>query len=116
MALDKQDLIFFGILAAVLAVFFYKILGISGVLPIFAIILIFIVPAYVILGNFDLGRDEKLVFAFFISTGIFPIFSFWLGTIISFKLAIIITFALLVATGIFIRRFKKNKQAQANKE
>lgn len=114
MSLSKEDLIFFGILAAILAVFFYKILGMPGVLPVFAIILIFIIPAYVIMDNFDLSRDEKLVFSFFISVGIFPIFSFWLGTVISFKLAIIITFALLAAAGIFIRRFKKNKQAQAN--
>lgn len=114
MAIDKEDLIFFGIVTAILAVFFYYILGISGAVSALAIALIFIVPAYLILDNFELGKDEKIVFSFFISTGIFPIFSYWLGTVMSFKLAIIITFAILIAAGILVRRFRKGKKAQEN--
>ena len=106
MALDKEDLFFFGILAVILAVFFYKILGIPGVLSVLSIILIFILPAYFILDNFNLDRDEKLAFSFFISVGIFPIFSFWLGMFISFKAAIIITFALLLAAGFGLRKIR----------
>lgn len=114
MAIDKEDLIFFGIVNAVLAVLFYYILGISGAVSALAIALIFIVPAYLILNNFELGKDEKIVFSFFISAGIFPIFSYWLGTVMSFKLAIIITFAILIAAGILVRRFRKGEKAKEN--
>lgn len=114
MALDKEDLIFSGIVIAILATFFYYILGLSGAVSALAIILLFIVPAYFILDNFELGKDEKIVFSFFISAGIFPIFSYWLGTVMSFKLAIIITFAVLIAAGILVRRSRKSKKSKEN--
>ena len=114
MELNKEHVIFFGILAAILAVFFYAILGISGVLSILAIILIFIVPVYFILDNFELEKDEKLIFSFFISTGIFPIFSYWLGLFLSFKLAIVITFILLIGIGFLVRKIKKSKNPNKN--
>ena len=114
MELNKENLFFFGILAAILAIFFYVILGIPGVLSALAIILVFIMPVYFILDNFDLEEDEKLIFSFFISTGIFPIPSYWLGLFISFKLAIVTTFILLIAAGFLIRKIKKSKNPNQN--
>ena len=113
MGLNKENIVFLGILAAALALFFYLILGISGILSIFVIILIFIVPAYTILDNFNLEEDEKIIFSFFMSAGVFPIFSYWMGLVISFKLAIVITFILLTAVGISLGKFKKNKNTDA---
>ncbi len=114
MKLNKDDLIFFSIIAAIIFLFFYSILGVAGVLSVLVIILIFIVPSYLIMGNFNLEEDEKVIFYFFISTGIFPIFSYWMGLFISFKIAIVITFILLIALGILLRKFKKNKSSNPN--
>ncbi len=114
MNLNKEDLIFFGILALISGVFFYAILGAAGVLSIFAIMLIFVAPMHYILDNFDLEKDEKIALSFFISAGIFPIFSYWLGTFMSFKLAIAATFVLLAAAGFLAGKFKKNKSPDSN--
>ena len=83
MSLSKEDLKLIGIIAAIVLIFFYIILGFSGMLSALGIILIFIVPVYYILDNFELDTDEKLVFAFFISAGIFPSISYWLGNVAS---------------------------------
>ena len=104
---DKDDLAFAGIVVVVIAVFFYFILGISGMVSALAIILIFFVPSYFILDNFNLKKDEKLVFSFFIGAGIFPSIAYWLGLFISLKLAILITFLVLVGIGIGIGKVKK---------
>jgi apolipoprotein N-acyltransferase len=71
------------------------------------IIVIFIVPVYFILGNFELDTSEKIVFSFFISTGVFSSIAYWLGMFISFKLAIFVSFAMLVAIGLGIKKFLK---------
>lgn len=107
--LDKENTPFFGILVAIIAIFFYAILGAAGALSVFVIILLFVAPSYFIMDNFNLEKDEKLVFSFFISVGIFPVFSYWLGVFISFKLAILITFVLLVAVGFCLRKVKGNR-------
>ena len=64
-------------------------------------------PTYLMLNNFDLERDEKIIFSFFIGVGIFPAVAYWLGMLISFRISIFIAFALLIATSFIIRKFKK---------
>ncbi len=102
-----ENLGFIGIMIAVILVFFYFILGFSGMMAALGIILLFIVPFYLILDNFDLGQDEKIVFSFFIGVGIFPAITYWLGMLISFRIAILITFVILIVVGLLIRKFYK---------
>ena len=102
-----ENLGFIGIMVAIILVFFYFILGFSGMMAALGIILLFIVPFYLILDNFDLSQDEKIVFSFFIGVGIFPAIVYWLGIIISFRIAIFITFILLVVVGLMVRKFYK---------
>ena len=102
-----ENLGFIGIIVAVILVFFYFILGFSGMMAALGIILLFIVPFYLILDNFNLGQDEKIIFSFFIGVGIFPAIVYWLGMIISFRLAILITFVVLIVVGYLVRKVRK---------
>ena len=100
---DKENMILIGILAAIILAFFFYILGASGLMSALGIILIFILPTYFILNNFKIDDDEKIVFSFFIGAGIFPSIAYWLGTLISFKISIFITFLILLAVGFLVR-------------
>ncbi|MBW2976432.1 hypothetical protein KY347_03225 [Candidatus Woesearchaeota archaeon] len=108
MSLSKEDLGFIGIIAVIALIFFYIILGFSGMMSALGIILIFIVPTYFIIDNFNLETDEKVVFSFFLGAGIFPSIAYWLGILMSFKLAILVTFVLLLAVGFLVKKFKKS--------
>lgn len=108
MSLPKiENLGFIGIITAVILVFFYFILGFSGMMSALGIILLFIVPFYLILDNFDLSQDEKIVFSFFIGVGIFPAITYWLGMLISFRIAIFITFIVLIVAGYLVKKYCK---------
>ncbi len=93
--------------AALILAFFYFVLGFSGMMTVLGIMILFMLPTYLILNNFDLEQDEKIVFSFFIGIGIFPAIAYWLGMLISFRIAIFITFAILIATSFIIKKFKK---------
>ena len=104
---DTKNMAFIGVLLAIVLVFFYNILGTSGMMAVLGIILLFMVPTYFILDNFELDQDEKIVFSFFIGTGIFPAITYWLGMLISFRIAIFITFVILIAAGYLTKKFWK---------
>ena len=104
-----ENIGFIAAAAAAMLLFFYFILGLSEMLSILGIILLFIAPAYFILDNFNLSQDEKIVFAFFIGVGVFPILAYWLGFLISFRIAIGISFVVLVALAFAIRKYKNKK-------
>ena len=107
---NKGDIAFIGILAIIVLIFFYAILGFSGMMSGLGIILIFIVPIYFIFDNFELDTDEKIVFSFFSGTVIFPSIAYWLGTLMSFRIAMLITFILLVIAGFAIAKFYKKPE------
>ena len=94
---EVKNIKLIGIVVAVILIFFYFILGIPGMLAVLGIMLLFIVPTYFILDNFELDQDEKIVFSFFMGTGIFPSIAYWIGMIISFRIAIFITFVVMIA-------------------
>ena len=104
-----ENLGFISIAIVVILLFFYFILGLSGAMTALGIILLFIFPIYIILDNFDLGQDEKIVFSFFIGVGILPSLAYWIGLFISFRLAIFITFVVLIVVGLLVRKFYKKK-------
>ena len=104
-----ENLGFIGIMILAVMVFFFFILGFSGMIAALGIILLFIVPFYLILDNFNLGQDEKIVFSFFLGVGIFPSLVYWLGLFISFRLSIFISFVVLIVIGFVVRTYwKKN--------
>jgi len=104
-----ENLGFIGIIVVVILAFFYFILDFSGMMAVLGIILLFIVPIYFILDNFELGQDEKLIFSFFLGVGIFPSLVYWPGLFISFRLSIFISFVVLIVVGFVVRKYwKKN--------
>ncbi len=106
-----ENLGFIGILTAVILLFFYLILGFSAMMAVLGIMILFIAPIYLALDSFDLGQDEKLVFSFFLGAGILPSLAYWMGLFISFKLAILMSFIVLITTGFLIRGYKGKKHA-----
>jgi len=104
---DKENIIFVGILVVVILIFFYYILGFSGAMSALGIILIFMLPTYFILNNFKIDSDEKIIFSFFIGVGVFPSIAYWIGTFISFRLSILITFLILLGVGFLVNKFWK---------
>lgn len=93
--------------AALVLAFFYFILGFSGMMTVLGIMLFFMLPFYLILDNFDLEQDEKITLSFFIGVGVFPAIAYWLGMLISFRIAIFVTFAILVAASFTIKNLRK---------
>lgn len=100
-----------GIILIVAMAFFYFILGLDGMMSVLGIFLLFIAPMYFILGNFGLEEDEKLIFSFFIGVGILPSSAYWTGLFISFKIAILVSFVILIITGFLIKAYKRKKHA-----
>ena len=99
-----ENLGFIGIMGVIIPIFFYFILGFSAMIAVLGIILLFFVPMYLIIDNFKLGQDEKIVFSFFLSVGIFPAITYWLGILLSFRISILITFIVLLVTAYLVRK------------
>ncbi|MBS3101119.1 hypothetical protein J4204_03220 [Candidatus Woesearchaeota archaeon] len=107
----KENKIFMAIILVLIAIFFLTALGITGLRTIAGTILLFILPTYLILNNFDLSAQEKIVFAFFIGIGIFPSIVYLLGLVISLRAAMAITFILLVVIAFVVRKYKGKKES-----
>jgi len=99
-----------GIILVLIALFSLTFLGFIGFKVIFGMLLVFFLPFYLILNNFNLSRSEKTIFALFIGLGIFPALVYWLGTLVSFKLAIIISFIFFISLSFMIKKFSSGKQ------
>ena len=108
MDIKHDDMKLTAIIVILATVFSYFILGLSGAASIFGIMLFFVLPTYLIMQNFNLEQDEKIVFSFFAGVGIFPSIAYYLGMVISFKLGLFVTFILLAGAGLLISKCKKN--------
>jgi len=104
--LKKNNLII-GIIIVIL-IFFFILFGLTGLKLIIGIGLLYILPFYLILDKFNLEKTEKLIFSFFIGIGIFPSIVYYLGMFFnSLRIAIVVTFVLLLALGLILRKIKK---------
>lgn len=104
-----EDKGFIGITALIMLVFFFFVLGFSGMMTTLGIMLLFMLPIYLILNNFELEQDEQIIFSFFIGAGIFPSITYWLGLVISFRIAVFITFAMMLIAAILVIKFYNRK-------
>lgn len=97
------------IIAVIIVLLFFLILfGLSGLKLIIGIGLLYILPFYLILDKFNLDKTEKLFFSFFIGIGIFPSIVYYLGILFnSIRIAIVVTFILLLGLGLVLRKIKK---------
>ena len=101
-------------IAAVVAIFFLTLFGLTGLKTLAGAFLFFFLPFYLILDNFDLEKSEKIIFSLFIGLGVFSTFVYYLGFLFgSIKMAAAVTFFLLASIGIGLRFFvKKRKKEQ----
>jgi len=94
-----------GILVLVL-LFSFTLFGFTGVKVIGGVILLFFLPFYLILDNFNLETGEKIMFSFFIGIGVFSTFVYYLGILFnSIRIATVVSFVLLVGVGLLLKKF-----------
>ena len=96
----------------IIIIFSYIVLGYSGMVSILGIISMFILPIYVILNNFNLNQDEKIVYSFFIGVGIIPSIVYWTSFKIPLKLSLAISIISLIVAGILISYFKQKRNKE----
>ena len=107
----EQDTIFAIAIGILSAIFFFFAFGIAGLRLAIMFMLVYIFIFYLFLNNLDLGFAEKIVFSLFIGIGVFPSLVYTLGLVISFRLAIFASFAMLAAAAFALKRFlKKNPE------
>lgn len=109
-----ENIGFIGIILAAILAFFYIILGSGGTIAVFGIILFFVVPFYLMLNNFELGQDEKIILSFLIGAGLFPSLVYWLGLFISFKISIFITFMVYIIIAYLMSRHSGRRTEKQN--
>ncbi|MDP6548123.1 MAG: hypothetical protein QF917_04170 [Candidatus Woesearchaeota archaeon] len=104
---SKELVIFLSIIAVVIAIFSFALFGITGV-RVFIGIVFMSLPFYLLLDNFKLTPGEKFVFSVILGITILPSLAFILGFVISFRLAILVIFIVLVIAAVALRKYKKN--------
>ncbi|MBI2651789.1 hypothetical protein HYX01_04920 [Candidatus Woesearchaeota archaeon] len=105
-----ENFAFIAAITALIAAFFYFLLGFSAMVTILGIIILVMTPVYLILDNFGFSQSEKIVFSFLIGIGIFSSIAYWLGFLMPFKVAIFVTFILLVISAFAVKKFLVIKQ------
>jgi len=98
---NKTILLFVGIVYLIFFSLFFSLTGLRFILGFLAI---FILPIYLLLGLFNFEQFERLTYSFFLSIGIVPTLIYYLGIMISFRIAIVVVFATLVTAWVFLRK------------
>lgn len=104
--LPKDLAIFLSAAALIIALFSFALFGVTGIRIFLGIIMMWL-PFYFILGNFEISQGERAVFSIIFGVTLFPSIAFLIGFLISFRMAIAVTFLLLVGAAFLISRLKK---------
>lgn len=105
----KEFWIFALLSAIVIALFSYAVFGLTGI-RVFAGIIFVSLPFYLALNAFGLNEGEKFVFSMVMGFTLFSALVYWLGYVISFRLSILVIFAVFIIISFLIKKFKlKNK-------
>lgn len=105
--LDNRNLM---IAASILIVlFFLYFFQFTGLRLIIGIFLVFFLPFYLILSVFDFEEWERWLFSFFLGIGLFSTLVYNIGLISSLKTGIVLSFVLLIALSVLLRKYKKRK-------
>jgi len=102
----KNLMIFLLVVILTIMIFSFALFGITGIRVVFGLILMWF-PFYLILNHFEITLGEKFVFSLVLGITLFPSIVFLIGFLISFRMAIAVTFLLLMAVFFLIRRYKK---------
>jgi hypothetical protein len=91
--------------------FFTILFGFTGLKTSLAIMALFIMPAYLILENFNFDTEEKIIASIILGIGAYSTMTYYSAVLFgSMKLAMIISFVVLIAIGLIIRKLKKKKK------
>lgn len=104
---SKELMVFLLITVLIALVFSYILFGVTGIRVVLGIIFISF-PFYLMLNNFELTEGEKFVFSILLGLTIFPSLVYIFGLVISFRIAIIITFVVFLSLAIIIKIKKKS--------
>ena len=102
----NEHALFLLICLIAIAVFSFVVYGITG-LRIAAGFILICIPFYMILSNFSFEEGDKLIFSLFMGLTILPSITYIIGFLVSFRIAIILTFFILVALAFAISKYKK---------
>lgn len=84
--------------------FFSWLFGFTGLKVFLGLIFLFLLPFYIFIDKFDFESDEKLIFSFIISLGIFSAFVYYISFLVnSMKIAIIISTIILYSLALLFR-------------
>lgn len=83
---------------------FSILFGFTGLRFIFGFLAVIILPLYLILDRFKFTTLEKVVYSFFLGIGLVSTLVYYLGILISFRVAIGVVFVVLVGIGWFLRK------------
>lgn len=100
----KELAVFLSAVFSAILVFSFVVFGVTGVRVMLGMIFISI-PFYLILGNFQLQLNEKVVFSLLLGLTVFPSLVYILAFVISFRISVIVIFILIVIANVFIKRF-----------
>jgi len=95
---------------SIILVFFSVVFGFSGLRWVIGMALLFFLPYYLILDTFDLDKDEKVIFSFFIGLGLTPSIVYYINLMLpSFRNSIIITFVIITLISLSVRFYFRKK-------
>ena len=103
----KELIVLLSITVLIVAVFSFVVFGITGLRMTAGIIFISL-PFYFILNNFKLTEGEKIVFSILLGLTAFSSLAYIIGLFISFRIAIIASFVLLIFVAFGIRKYNSN--------
>ena len=99
-----------GILVVIIIALFSSIfLGFTGFKVLFGMMLVFFLPFYLIFDVLELSFGEKAIFSLFVGIGLFSSIVYWLGVFMSFKVAVVLSFVLVMLFAILFRTFMKKR-------
>lgn len=92
---SRELAVFLSIIVLITLIFSFVMFGITGLRVALGVIAVSL-PFYLMLNKIDITQGEKVVFSILLGITIFPSFVYLLGFLVSFRIAILIVFILLM--------------------
>tara|TARA_Y100000310_G_C20694831_1_gene824874 strand:+ start:4577 stop:4924 length:348 start_codon:yes stop_codon:yes gene_type:complete len=96
-----------GVCSIIILIYVLYLFQFEGVRSVLAMVLIYVIPTYMILNNFNLETDEKIFFSLFLGLSLFTLAVWFVDRILpSLKLSLFVTFILVVGVGFLLKRYR----------
>jgi hypothetical protein len=101
-------------IALLFAVFLAALFGLAGLRVGLGLAFLYFLPLYLILSRFELTAGEKAIFSIFLSLGAYPTLAYWIGFLVPFRAALLLSFALLIGGWFLVGKVKKLKEEKSH--